>query len=215
MAESLRGWRHRRRRANTVSCDVAVISSDSPLQDPPGDVSADQELHVAASFHDTPKPGEPSCPVKTEIDETLPDNTEAASGVDIPLCEAEEDVPGSVSSDPKGVSSSTKNHDASDNLQDDSDPDWSEHDSIAPTVVDTTDVPIVGILDESTSHAQVSPVSALPLTPVAPDKEPWSSLLRSHSPWSIVHPYPRPGSCPGSPPWQPPSPSHSLRPSGK
>ena len=143
---------------------MAVISSDSLLPDPPGDVSADQEFHVAASFPDTPKPGEPSFPVKTEIDETLPDNTEAAAGVDIPVpvcyVKAEEDVPCSVSSDPKGVSSSMKNQDGSDNLQDDSDPDWSERDSIAPTVVDTTDVPIVDNLDESASQAQVSPVSA-------------------------------------------------------
>ena len=65
VAESLRGLkrRHRRRRANTGSGDVAVISSDSPLPDPSGDVSADQELHVAASCPDTPKPVEPSFPV--------------------------------------------------------------------------------------------------------------------------------------------------------
>ena len=147
-----------------------MISSDSPPPDPPGDVSAVHELHVAESFTGTPKPGEPSCPVKTEFDETLPDNTEAAAGVDIPVpvcsVEAEKDVPGSASSDPKGVSAPTRNQDASDNLQDDSDPDWSEHDSIAPTAVDTTDVPNGGNPDESAPQAQVSPVSAVPLTPV-------------------------------------------------
>ena len=152
-----------------------------------------------------------------------------------------------------------KNKDASDNLQDDSDPDWSERDSIAPTVVDTTDVPIVDNLDESASQAQVSPVSALPLTPVAtccsaqhpnlflflssdgpapdevisgrscslarpipPDIENWSSLLRSHSPALGLAPLVHcPSLTPDLPPalvptpGNPPSPSHSPRPSGK
>ena len=166
VAESLRGLprRHRRRRASRVtsgSGDVAVISSDSPLPVPPGDVSADLESHADASLHVSSLPD----PVKTENDGTLPDTMEAAAGVDVsvPVClvKTEEDVPGSVRPDLNGVST---NQEASDNWQDDSDPDLSEHDSIAPTVVHNTDVPIVGIPDESASQASVSPGQALPLT---------------------------------------------------
>ena len=80
---------------------------------------------------------------------------------------AEEDVTGSVCSDPHGVSAPKRIQEASDFLQNDSDPDWSQHESIAPTVVDTTDVPIVDSPDESAPQAHVSPVSALFLSPVA------------------------------------------------
>ena len=87
VAESLRGLprRHRLRRASRTtpgSAEVAVISSDSSLPAPPGDVSADPEPPANASLPDSSL----SDPVKTENDGTLPDTMEAAAGVDISPC---------------------------------------------------------------------------------------------------------------------------------
>ena len=111
----------------------------------------------------------------------------------------EEDILGCVHPDNADV---LTNPEVSDKLQDDSDPDWSEHDFIAPTVIDNTDVPIVGIPDESASQALVPPATHLSVNAEAKGcsaKPLTKSFPGTCSSGPLSASFPRPGSWPASP----------------
>ena len=167
--------RRHRRRVASASGEATVILCDSPLLDTQTD---------AAPVCEPPRP------MKTEGDDnTLPVSEALVSDCNVktedsvPLSEppVTRDVSGTIKTDPDEVPDPTKTRDGAGDLkvESDGDPDWqdvnshpvsddeSAHDSIAPTVVDTADVPLAHNPGEASFPAEVSVVSALPLWPLA------------------------------------------------